>query len=494
MRLRDVARATAPRCSAEVLSGRYRLEEHLGSGGAAEVHRGFDLRLRRPVAVKIFRPGAGFDDDESLHNEAMILARLHHPGLVTAYDAGQHDGRDFLVMQLIEGDTLKSRIAEGPLTAESTAELGAGLAHALSHAHEAGIVHRDVKPSNILLDADHGPHLADFGISRLVDGATRTATGTLVGTAAYLSPEQVRGRPAGRPADVYALGLVLLECLTGRREYEGGPIEAAIARLHRQPVLPDGLPDGLSTLLKDMTAVQEGDRPTAPECACVLTALTDGAGPASEGSPSLTSLTSLIAGSGPSPASQDSTHPAPDGARTVSRTAPVRARAFMAGAAVALAAVTATGLAATDSSTPQNGDRGSTTASGASPGKSEQPGSEEQRKPAPTSAAESRPGPGASAGTSPEHAVGQSPGSDARDATGEPAAPADAPDSAAATAAREAPSGRNASAAAGRGASTAEPPQRPPGQAKKDRQAENKVRQAENKGRQKKADKAASHR
>ncbi|MEU1123834.1 serine/threonine-protein kinase, partial [Streptomyces sp. NPDC005899] len=271
MRLRDFAQTTASRRFAEVLSGRYRLDELLGSGGAADVHRGFDLRMRRPVAVKVFRPDAGVDIEASLHGEAVILARLHHPGLVTAYDAGQHGGRAFLVMELIEGRTLKDRIAEGPLSPEDTAALGADLAHALAHAHEAGVVHRDVKPSNILLDAAHRPHLADFGISRLLDATTRTATGTLVGTAAYLSPEQVLGRPIGRPTDIYALGLVLLECLTGRLEYDGGPLEAAIARLHRSPVLPSRLPGGLRGLLRDMTALDEGERPTARDCAAALT-------------------------------------------------------------------------------------------------------------------------------------------------------------------------------------------------------------------------------
>lgn len=257
MRLRDFAQATASRCSAEVLCGRYRLDDRLGSGGTADVHRGFDLRLRRPVAVKIFRPDAHLGGQEGLDSEALILARLHHPGLVTAFDAGQHDGRDFLVMQLVEGITLKERIAQGPLTPKVAASLGAAVALALGHAHKAGIVHRDVKPSNILLDhADH-PHLADFGISQLLDTASHTATDTLTGTPAYLSPEQVLGQPAGRPVDIYALGLVLLECLTGTLEYEGVPLEAAIARLHRPPVLPPELPEQLSRLLRKMTALED---------------------------------------------------------------------------------------------------------------------------------------------------------------------------------------------------------------------------------------------
>jgi serine/threonine protein kinase len=267
-----------------VLAGRYRLDARIGSGGAADVHRGFDLRLKRPVAVKVFRTGADTDMEERFSNEAVILARLQHPGLVTAYDAGRHNGHPYLIMQLIEGPTLKDRIAGGSLTPGETAALGAGLARALAHAHEAGIVHRDVKPSNIILDASGHPHLTDFGISRLLDATTRTASGVLIGTAAYLSPEQVLGRPVGPPADIYALGLVLLECLTTRLEYEGAPLEAAIARLHRPPELPGSLPEEFAAVLRDMTALDESARPSAPDCARSLAALGgDGSGDGRDG-------------------------------------------------------------------------------------------------------------------------------------------------------------------------------------------------------------------
>lgn len=124
MGFRESGFALASRYSAPILAYRYRLDALIGSGGAADVHRGFDLRLRRPVAVKLFRPNTGFDTEEAFLSEAMILARLQHPGLVTAYDAGRHDGDAYLVMQLIEGRTLKARIAEGPLSPEATAALG----------------------------------------------------------------------------------------------------------------------------------------------------------------------------------------------------------------------------------------------------------------------------------------------------------------------------------------------------------------------------------
>ncbi|MCQ9130875.1 serine/threonine-protein kinase [Streptomyces hilarionis] len=380
MRLRESALALASRCTAEVLSGRYRLDARIGSGGAADVHRGYDLRLRRAVAVKVFRSGAGGESDKGFESEAVILARLQHPGLVTAYDAGRHDGRAYLVMQLIDGSTLKARIAEGALPCRDTAALGADLARALAHAHEAGIVHRDVKPSNILLDAAGRPHLTDFGISRMVDATTRTATGVLVGTAAYLSPEQVLGHPVGRPADVYALGLVLLECLTGRLEYDGGPLEAAIARLHRAPVLPGGLPGELAALLRDMTALDELTRPTALDCARTLAAFADSprpepagptaattamrartpaaraAGPGRTPSAGAPALLSAPAPSRKSVRGDEATHRG--GTPATERPAPATVgarRRVLAGGTVALATVMAAALAVTDGFSEQGG-------------------------------------------------------------------------------------------------------------------------------------------
>ncbi|MFJ9742913.1 protein kinase [Streptomyces sp. NPDC101166] len=354
MRLRESAMALASRCSAEILAGRYRLDTRIGSGGAADVYRGFDLRLRRAVAVKVFRPGTGVEAEEGFSSEAVILARLQHPGLVTAYDAGRHDDRAYLVMQLVEGSTLKTRIAEGALSPRETAELGADLARALAHAHAEGVVHRDVKPSNILLGASNRPYLTDFGISRLVDATTRTVTGTIVGTAAYLSPEQVLGEPVGRSADVYALGLVLLECLTGRLEYDGGPLEAAIARLHRPPVLPSALPNELAVLLGDMTARNEGTRPSALECARTLAAVADTAALSAPAAPTTPTVDDTAAVRGGQPTHDDATHltarPAPV------RAAPARSRVLAAGGTLALVTAMAAALAVTDVFPDQRSD------------------------------------------------------------------------------------------------------------------------------------------
>ncbi|QTE02957.1 serine/threonine-protein kinase [Streptomyces cyanogenus] len=345
MRLRQSTLAPF-RCSAQVLGGRYRLDAVIGSGGAGDVHRGFDLRLKRPVAVKLFRAGTGGED--GFHNEAVILARLRHPGLVTVYDAGRHDGRAYLVMELIEGPTLKARIAAGPLAPGETAALGADLARALAHAHDAGIVHRDVKPSNIILDGSGRPHLTDFGISRLLDATTHTATDALIGTAAYLSPEQVLGQSVGPSADVYALGLVLLECVTSRLEYDGAPLESAIARLHRRPELPDSLPKEFAGLLGDMTDLDAQARPSADDCVRSLTALADTLGPRPVPPPA--DVTSLV--SGQVPAAAELTHPyASHAAGTAApKAASTRGRHLVVGTAAALAAAVAATLAVSDGS------------------------------------------------------------------------------------------------------------------------------------------------
>ncbi|MFD9396652.1 protein kinase [Streptomyces sp. NPDC060000] len=474
----------ASRCSAEVLSGRYRLDGLLGSGGAADVHRGFDLRLRRPVAVKVFRPGTGVDIEETLRSEAVILARLHHPGVVTAYDAGQHNGRAFLVMQLIEGSTLRNVITEGPLSPEATAALGADLAQALAHAHEAGIVHRDVKPGNIMLDACRRPHLTDFGISRLLDATTRTATGTLTGTAAYLSPEQVRGQSVGRPADIYALGLVLLECLTGRLEYDGVPLEAAIARLHRQPVLPDCLPERLADLLRDMTTLDDQARPTARDCARTLTAVADTAG-FSAGP--MAQATSLIASHGQlQTADHTDANALSDEDRTASLLTPARGRTLVLGATAALAAVMATTLAVTDNSAPQGNDRSGSRAASAPNVQTDPPGSTGHGEATTPSTATPPSDHSPSIGALPTDAPGQSLQPASHDLNHKRAVDAATHTSAAKTT-QTTPRDTDTPAAATQGGTTTETPHRPPGQAKKSETAEDKAQQ-------KKAKKTATER
>ncbi|WP_225978562.1 serine/threonine-protein kinase [Gandjariella thermophila] len=258
-----------------MLGGRYRLGAPLGAGGMAVVHRGLDTRLQRVVAIKVFRTDADGAGQRRFDEEARLLASLEHPGLVTVFDAGMQDGCAYLVMQLINGHTLREEIAHGPLPAVRVALLGARIADTLTHVHSRDVVHRDVKPSNILLDADGRPYLADFGISLLAGGNRLTSSNKLIGTVGYLAPEQVRGQTIGPAADVYALGLVLLECLTGRPEYVGGDVEAAVARLSRPPHVPDTVPEALGRLLRAMTDGRPELRPDAAGCAEALATALD---------------------------------------------------------------------------------------------------------------------------------------------------------------------------------------------------------------------------
>ncbi|MDL5154774.1 serine/threonine-protein kinase [Actinomycetospora termitidis] len=246
-------------------AGRYTLGDLIGRGGAAEVYRARDELLGRDVAVKLFPAGVGEADESRRQREVQTLAGMNHPGLVTIYDVGAEGSRPYFVMQLIEGESLADRIRNGPLRPGDVVALGAALADALTYVHRHGVVHRDIKPGNVLLDTEGRPHLSDFGIAVLADATNITATGMVIGTASYLSPEQVRGQPVGPASDVYALGLVLLECITARREYPGNALEAAVARLHRPPDVPTDLPPALYGLLVAMTRDEPAERPTTEQ-------------------------------------------------------------------------------------------------------------------------------------------------------------------------------------------------------------------------------------
>ncbi|HJP77763.1 MAG TPA: serine/threonine-protein kinase [Pseudonocardiaceae bacterium] len=250
------------------LAQRYELGELIGRGGMAEVHRGHDRLLDRAVAVKLFWAPEDRAAHQRFDDEAVALARLSHPGLVSIYDVGRLGDRPFLVMEFIDGVSLHSRLLEGPLPLDQVISIGAILSEALAHAHERGVVHRDVKPSNIMLDQDGMPHLTDFGIARLAGAARLTNANEIIGTPAYLAPEQLSGTTASPAVDVYALALVLLECLSGRLEYSAdSDLAAALSRLNRPPHIPADLPPAVAGLLAAMTAADPAERPSAAECA-----------------------------------------------------------------------------------------------------------------------------------------------------------------------------------------------------------------------------------
>ena len=290
-----------------VLAERYRLGARIGRGGMADVYAAQDELLHRSVAVKVFySDGPAANERQRVEAEIRTLAGLRHPGLVTVFDAGvlvraADDAVPFLVMELIHGQTLRHRLADGPLAPDEAARLGAGLASTLAYVHAQGVVHRDVKPANILLDEDathdggrYTAKLTDFGIARLVDSTRLTMIGMTIGTANYLSPEQATGQVTGPASDVYSLGLVLLECLTGQLAYPGIGVEAAMARLNYQPTIPTSLGPHWVQLLTAMTARDPGTRPTATTAAQTFKELADRADPGSSITDGSTAITQVV--------------------------------------------------------------------------------------------------------------------------------------------------------------------------------------------------------
>ncbi len=252
----------------ELIGGRYRVGDLLGTGGMADVYRATDEFLHRQVALKLLRPiGGGEDGRARFIAEARLLASLTHTGLVMVLDAGFDAERPFLVMELIEGSNLTGVCAAG-CDAQRVGSIGVQIAETLDFVHSRGIVHRDVKPANVLLGPGDQVKLADFGIARLIDqDSDFTRTGFAMGTVAYASPEQVRGEKVTGAADVYSLGLLLLEALTGNPEYPGNDLASAQARLTREPRIDDALPDPWPRLLRAMTALDPTARPTPTQVA-----------------------------------------------------------------------------------------------------------------------------------------------------------------------------------------------------------------------------------
>src|SRR6476659_3585292 len=219
----------------QVLGGRYRLVELLGTGGMATIYRATDTGLGRDVALKLLRPEYLRDPDFSsrFRQEAQAAASLSHPNIVTVYDYGEDPSGPYIVMELIDGEDLATILRRsGTLPPRQVARIGAGVARALAAAHARGLVHRDIKPGNVLIGADGAVKVVDFGIARAIAEAQVTLPGTTLGSVHYFSPEQARGEPATASSDIYSLGIVLYEMLTGVRPFEGdSAASVGLARL-----------------------------------------------------------------------------------------------------------------------------------------------------------------------------------------------------------------------------------------------------------------------
>ncbi|HEY7691110.1 MAG TPA: serine/threonine-protein kinase [Gaiellaceae bacterium] len=247
-----------------VIAGRYRLEQQIGSGGMSEVWSATDLELDRTVAVKLLGADA---DPARFDREARAAAGLAHANVCALYDYGRADRRRFMVLEYLPGGSLDDRMASGrPLPDEQTRRIAAEIAAGLAHAHERGVVHRDLKPANILFDGEGRAKIADFGIARTEDATGLTEAGTILGTAAYISPEQAAGRPAAPASDVYAFGVILFRMLTGRLPFES-PDAIALAAMHRDlpvPPVSDFRPDApplLDSVASAALAKSPADRP-----------------------------------------------------------------------------------------------------------------------------------------------------------------------------------------------------------------------------------------
>lgn len=241
-----------------VLSNRYRLDTLIGEGGMALVYKAECSLLQRPVAVKILRPQFATDVEfvERFRREAQAAARLSHPNVVNVYDVGQDHGLNYIVMEYVSGENLKDLIKkEAPFTAARTLNIARQICEALQHAHQNNLIHRDIKPHNILITPDGRVKVTDFGIARAASASTLTQSGSVLGSVQYFSPEQAKGAPAGVASDLYSLGCVIYEMLTGTVPFKGeSPIAIALKHLQEQPPPLHELRPGLSPAIEALVA------------------------------------------------------------------------------------------------------------------------------------------------------------------------------------------------------------------------------------------------
>jgi len=226
----------------KIFGGRYEVLDRIGAGGMAIVYKAKDLLLNRVVTIKVLREQFVSDEDfiRRFRREAQSAASLSHPNIVSVYDVGKEGDTEYIVMEYVEGRNLKELIREyAPLSTDQSINLGRQITEAIQNAHEHHIIHRDIKPHNILVTADGHAKVTDFGIARAVSSATVTHTGDIIGSVHYLSPEQAKGLLSNEQSDIYSLGIVLYELVTGRVPYDGEtPITIALKHLQEQPVLP----------------------------------------------------------------------------------------------------------------------------------------------------------------------------------------------------------------------------------------------------------------
>ncbi|HET6967643.1 MAG TPA: serine/threonine-protein kinase [Ornithinibacter sp.] len=271
-----------------VLGDRYSLSTRIASGGMGDVWEADDTVLSRQVAVKVLRPGT---DEEvfarRFRSEALYSANLCHANIATVFDYGEEGTLAYLVMELVPGEPLSALVQrEGALEPAQVRAIMGQAALALGAAHEAGVVHRDVKPANILVTPEGTVKLTDFGIARAIDGSGQTQTGEVLGTPHYLSPEQALGEPATGASDLYALGIVAHEMLTGRRPFDKGtPVATALAQVNDPPPpLPPHVPQGLRTLIERCLQKRPADRPSSARELGELLGLPEGELPEASGS------------------------------------------------------------------------------------------------------------------------------------------------------------------------------------------------------------------
>jgi serine/threonine protein kinase len=259
---------------------RFLIERRIGSGGFGTVYEAWDGRLERPVAVKAIESSGAPGSDRVLR-EAQAAARLNHPGIVTLYEMGEEDGNALLVTELVDGATLAELNRDGTLSDRELGEIGADLCEALDHAHARAVVHRDIKPQNVLVTEGGEPHakLMDFGVARLTDAAALTAPGDVVGTLAYMAPEQAEGRTAGPEADVYALGLMLYESWSGdhptRRSTPAATARAIGARMKPLRRLRPDLPRELCETVDACLQTRPDRRPSLEQLGGTIEASID---------------------------------------------------------------------------------------------------------------------------------------------------------------------------------------------------------------------------